>query len=137
MSSNRCSQLSRAFQKPNPLEPADRGRYLLQMADTTPQPRVGSDDERNRIRRVISDLGLVGAANDEKWGRLLDAMRQHEGWRPSYRFKCVDGQPSGLDVEWWYHLPFPMMSIEWFDISYLVTTRTHFGSRYNIHDRFI
>lgn len=94
----------------------DPRRYLLLMADTSPEPNVGTDDEKERIRSVISKRGLVGAANDVKWGRLLDAMRQRAGWRPSYRYKCVDGPPSGWDVEWWYHLPFPMMSVEWFDI---------------------
>ena len=95
---------------------ADWESYLLKMADTSPQSNVGTDDEKERIRSVISERGLVGAANDMKWGRLLDAMRQRAGWRPSYRYKCVDGPPSGWDVEWWYHLPFPMMSVEWFDI---------------------
>lgn len=90
--------------------------YLLEMANTSPQSTVGTDDEKERIRSVIAERGLVGAANDVKWGRLLDAMRQRDGWRPSYRYKCVAGPPSGWDVEWWYHLPFPMMSVEWLDI---------------------
>ena len=93
------------------------------MADTSPQPNVGTDDDKDRIRRVISERGLTGAANDVKWERLLDAMRQRDGWRPSYRYKCVDGPPSGWDVEWWYHLPFPMMSVEWFDICYFQEIR--------------
>lgn len=87
------------------------------MAQTSPQPDFGTENEKDRIRRVISERGLVGAANDEKWGRLLDKMRQRKGWRPSYRFKCVDGPPSGWDTEWWYHLPFPMLSVEWLDIA--------------------
>lgn len=86
------------------------------MAETSPQPNVGTKDEKDRIRRVIFERGLVGAANDVKWGRLLDMMRRREGWRPSYRYKCVHGRPSFWDVEWWCHLPFPMMSVEWFDI---------------------
>ncbi len=38
------------------------------MSNTSPQPNVGADDEKERIRRVISKRGLVGAANDVKWG---------------------------------------------------------------------
>ena len=58
-----------------------------------------------------------------KWGCLLDAIRQRDGWRPSYRYKCVDGPPSNWDTEWWHHLPFPMMSVEWFDICYFQEIR--------------
>jgi hypothetical protein len=43
-------------------------------------------------------------------------MRTRSGWRPSYRFKCVDGKPSYWDTEWWYHVPIPMVSVEWLDI---------------------
>ena len=37
-------------------------------------------------------------------------------------YQCVDGPASGWDVEWWYHLPLPMMSVEWFDISFVQST---------------
>ncbi len=89
------------------------------MSETSPPPNTGSDKEKERLRRVVEQRGLSGAANDCKWSRLLDAMRQRERWRPSYRYKCVDGPPSRWDVEWWCHLPFPMMSVEWFDICFL------------------
>ena len=88
------------------------------MSETSPQPNVGTELEKSKIRAVVSDRGLSGCANDVKWGKLLDAMRLREGWKPSYRYKCVDGAPSGWDVEWWYHLPLPMMSVEWFDIAF-------------------
>ncbi len=88
------------------------------MSDTSPPANFGTSEEKDRIRRVVSERGLTGAANDLKWGQLLDAMRQREGWRPTYRYKCVDGPPSQWDGEWWHHLPFPMMSVEWFDIRY-------------------
>jgi len=88
------------------------------MSETSPSPNTGSDEEKDRLRRVITERGLAGAANDVKWGRLLDAMRQRNGWRPSYRYKRIDGEPSGWDAEWWHHLPFPMMSVEWLDICY-------------------
>lgn len=87
------------------------------MSETSPQPNVGSDEEKEKIRDTIARLGLTGAANDLKWGRLIDAMRTRDGWTPSYRFNCVDSNYiSGWDVEWWYHLPFPMLSVRWFDI---------------------
>ena len=89
------------------------------MSDTSPQPDFGSDDDKKRIRRVINQRGLTGAANDAKWGRLIDTMRQRNGWVPRYRCKCFDGPMSRWDAEWWYHLPLPMMSVEWLDINSL------------------
>ncbi|WP_350318949.1 DUF6678 family protein [Pseudomonas sp. efr-133-R2A-59] len=47
---------------------------------------------------------------------MINHFRQLQGWRPSYRFKSVTGYISGWDVEWFYHLPFPFASVEWFDI---------------------
>ena len=44
-------------------------------------------------------------------------MRQRSKWRPSFRYKCVDGPASGWDAEWWHHVPLPMVSVEWFDIA--------------------
>ena len=76
-----------------------------------------SVDEREQIRRVIVARGLCGLANDTKWDELIAAIRQLEQPRPQYRFKCVDGVPSDWDAEWFYHLPFPFISVEWFDIS--------------------
>lgn len=86
------------------------------MARTFPLASTGSEEEKSRVRRVIQQRGLSGAANDSKWAVLLDAMRTREGWTPSYRWKCVDGPISAWETEWHYHLPFPMMSVEWFDM---------------------
>lgn len=55
-------------------------------------------------------------ANDTKWNELLIFMRTLDGWRPSYRTKWVSGFISEWDVEWFYHLPFPMVGVEWLDI---------------------
>jgi len=44
-------------------------------------------------------------------------MRVRTEWKPSYRCKCIDGPPSGWDTDWFYHLPFPLMSVEWLDVS--------------------
>ncbi|HEY3963824.1 MAG TPA: DUF6678 family protein [Planctomycetaceae bacterium] len=81
--------------------------------------------EREQVQRVVADRGLGGLANDTKWDELITAIRGRDAWRPSYRFKCVDGPPSPWDVEWFYHLPFPMISVEWFDIAYLQEVREH------------
>jgi hypothetical protein len=77
-----------------------------------------SPDEREKLRRVVVERGLVGLANDTKWDEFIWAMRARTGWRPSYRYKCIDGPPSGWDVEWFYHLPFPLLSVEWLDIAH-------------------
>jgi hypothetical protein len=84
-----------------------------------------SADERDKIRRIVMQRGLCGLANDTKWDELINAMRARPDWRPSFRYKCVDGQPSEWDVEWSYHLPFPMLSIEWLDIHFAQEVRAH------------
>lgn len=84
-----------------------------------------STDERPKLQRVIVERQLCGLANDTKWDEFISAMRARKDWRPSYRYKCIDGPPSGWDVEWFYHLPFPFISVEWLDIS--VTQQTHRG----------
>lgn len=71
------------------------------------------------MRSIVRQRGLVGLANDTKWDEFIAATRSRDDWRPSYRCKCIDGPPSRWDVEWFYHLPFPMMSVEWLDITHL------------------
>ncbi len=80
-------------------------------------------DERDKLKRVIAERGLCGLANDTRWNEFITAMRERKDWRPSYRWKCIDGPPSSWDVEWFYHLPFPMISVEWMDVAFLVETR--------------
>jgi hypothetical protein len=82
------------------------------MADAIP---AGVDMEK--IRRVIQRKSLGGLANTTKWNELITAVRAREASRPSYRAKSVEGYVSGWDVEWFYHLPFPFVGVEWFDIS--------------------
>lgn len=73
--------------------------------------------DRDTLRRIAAERGLAGLANNTKWNELLDAMRAKAGWRPSYRTKLiVSDHVSGWDSEWFYHPPFPMLSIEWIDI---------------------
>lgn len=96
------------------------------MGDSLPNAKSAcSSDERRKVQRVVAERGLCGLANDTKWVEFISGMRSHEDWRPSYRFKCVDGRPSSWDVEWFYHLPFPFISIEWFDVGFLQETREH------------
>jgi hypothetical protein len=82
-------------------------------------------EERERIRRVVERRGLCGLANDTKWDEFIHAMRTRPGWTPSYRVKRVDGPPSDWDVEWIYHLPFPMASVEWMDVAHLQEVVEH------------
>lgn len=94
------------------------------MDETLPHAKSArSPDERERLRRVVSHRGLCGLANDTKWGEFIAAVRARTEWRPSYRYKCIDGPPSGWDVEWLYHLPFPLLSVEWMDIAHLHAVR--------------
>ena len=78
-----------------------------------------SPTERENLLRLISQRGLAGLANDTKWNELISAMRTRVDWQPSYRYKSIDGPVSNWDVEWFYHLPFPMLSVEWLDIGHL------------------
>ena len=84
-----------------------------------------SPDERTKLQRIIAERGLCGLANDTKWDEFISAMRARESWRASYRYKCIDGPPSTWDVEWFYHLPFPLLSVEWLDVAFLQETREH------------
>ena len=80
------------------------------MADT------GSDEEKAKIRDLLQKRGLGGVANDTKWNELISFFRAKDDWCPSYRYKWVNGHISGWDAEWWSHLPFPFVGVEWFDI---------------------
>lgn len=87
------------------------------MSETVPGAKSArSPDEREKLRRIAVQRRLCGLANDTKWDELIEAVRARTDWRPSYRCKCIDGPPSGWDVEWFYHLPFPMLSVEWLDV---------------------
>ncbi|WP_245589242.1 DUF6678 family protein [Chitinimonas koreensis] len=43
-------------------------------------------------------------------------FRAQTNWCPSYRWKWLNGHISGWDTEWFHHLPFPFVGVEWFDI---------------------
>ena len=76
------------------------------------------------MQRIVAERGLAGLASDTKWDEFIDAMRARS-WRPSYRSKCVNGFVSGWDVEWFCHLPFPFISVEWFDVAFLQEEKPH------------
>jgi hypothetical protein len=81
-------------------------------------------DERARLKRIVERRGLCGLANDTKWDELINAMRLREGWRPKFRCRCVDAPAyRAWDGEWFYHLPFPLVSLEWLDLEILEETR--------------
>lgn len=85
--------------------------------DGLPGARAGNDPAtRRKIRRAVAARNLARAANDTKWNELIDHFRRQPGWRPSYRTRWVNGRVSVWDVEWCYHLPFPFVGVEWFDI---------------------
>lgn len=81
--------------------------------------------DRSEAKKIIARRGLVGLANDTKWNELIDAMREREDWRPAYRTRLVDGYLSKWEKEWFYHLPFPLISIEWMDLSCQEQIRIH------------
>ena len=96
------------------------------MGDALPSAKsVQTPGERERLRRVIAERNLCGLANDTKWDEFIEGIRTRPNWQPSYRYKCIDGLPSSWDVEWFYHLPFPMLSVEWFDVCHLQEVRVH------------
>jgi len=82
-------------------------------------PHAGIEHDgatRKKIDAAVSARNLARASNNTRWDELIGYFRNQTGWRPSYRSKSVTGCISGWDVEWFYHLPFPFASVEWFDI---------------------
>ena len=85
--------------------------------DELPHAGIAQDDAtRKKIDAAVSARNLARASNNTRWDELISYFRNQTGWRPSYRSKSVTGYISGWDVEWFYHLPFPFASVEWFDI---------------------
>jgi len=77
---------------------------------------VQNNATRKKTDAAVSARNLARASNNTRWDELISYFRNQTGWRPSYRSKSVTGYISGWDVEWFYHLPFPFASVEWFDI---------------------
>ena len=83
---------------------------LLPMADA-----VSDEKDVKEAKRIIAEKQLVGAANNTKWNELISEIRVLPN-PPCYRTKVVNGYVSGWDSEWYYHLPFPLLCVEWIDI---------------------
>jgi len=74
-----------------------------------------------KYRKIAADQGLSGLANNTKWNELLQNMRVRDvkQWSPGYRWQCIEsGYISRWDAEWWHHLPFPFISVRWFDLTF-------------------
>lgn len=85
--------------------------------DELPHAGIVHDDAtRKRIDDAVFARNLGRASNNTRWDELISHFRNQSGWRPSYRSRSVFGHISGWDAEWFYHLPFPFASVEWFDI---------------------
>jgi hypothetical protein len=91
---------------------------LLPMADA-----VSDEKDVKEAKRIIAEKQLVGAANNTKWNELISEMRELAN-PPCYRTKVVNGYISGWDSEWYYHLPFPLLNVEWIDIELTETVLT-------------
>lgn len=76
---------------------------------------VSDEKYVKEAKRTIAEKQLVGAANNTKWNELISEIRELSN-PPCYRTKVVNGYISGWDREWYYHLPLPLLCVEWIDI---------------------
>ena len=81
-----------------------------------PLASENKDKYKKQFYSIIKKRNLVGVANDTKWNELIHFMRNCDDWKPSYRSLSINGYLSEWDVEWFYHLPFPFIGVEWFEI---------------------
>ena len=84
--------------------------------DELPSAGAAHEAARKKIDAAVAARNLGSVSNNTRWNELINYFRHVTGWRPSYRSKLVTGHISAWDVEWFYHLPFPFASVEWFDI---------------------
>jgi hypothetical protein len=84
--------------------------HSLPLANAVPE-----NEDKEKIAQQARQKFSGSLANDTQWNELITYVRGLE-WRPSYRSKWVNGHISGWDVEWFYHLPYPFVGVEWFDI---------------------
>jgi|SRR5581483_558768 len=85
---------------------------------TGPSSNYGTEEEKNKIRKIVEQRGLAGVANTTKWNELLTFMRERDGWTPSFKTKwLINGYVSDWDSEWWYHpSTIPFVGVEWLDM---------------------
>ncbi len=91
-----------------------------------------------KFKNLVSSLNLIGLANNTKWNELISNMRKFEinGWKPKFRFNCIDTKYiSPWDGEWYHHLPYPFISVRWFEISFLEKSLncSHLGKEHIDH----
>ncbi len=75
-----------------------------------------------KLKKLAISMGLSGLANNTKWNELITTIRNSPDseWRPSFRYNCIDSEfISTWDCEWWHHLPFPFVSVRWFEVSFM------------------
>lgn len=84
---------------------------------------VLENEDREKIALQTCRKFSGALANDTKWNELLLFVRGLD-WRPSYRSKWVNGHVSSWDTEWSYHLPYPFVGVEWFDMDLQRERRT-------------
>ena len=77
--------------------------------------------ELPKLRKLIAASNLVGLANDTKWNELITHIRNLAGeWRPMYRCNCIASDfISQFEAEWWHHLPFPLISVRWLEVTFI------------------
>ncbi|ALO42783.1 DUF6678 family protein [Pseudoalteromonas phenolica] len=85
---------------------------LLPTAESCPQ-----EIDKSKLLKQIHQKQLVGLCNNTKWNEILTAFRDNQ-WFVANRSKWINGQISQWENDWAYHLPFPFLGVEWFDICY-------------------
>ncbi len=100
-----------------------------------------------KLKKLAIKKGLVGLANDTKWNELLSYFRNipENEQAPAFRCKCIESEYiSEWDSEWFYHLPFPFISVLWFDISFenqcsinIEAVVKNIGFEYSINNSFL
>lgn len=89
----------------------------IPMADSVPRGVTGD------FAKIATARRLAGAANTTKWNELISSFRGSSAWRPKFRSKSIAGGITKWDGEWFYHLPFPFICVEWFDIEFQEVVR--------------
>lgn len=74
----------------------------------------------DKLKKEIKSKNLVGLCNNTKWDELLTAFRANK-WTVCNRSKWINGFISNWENDWFYHLPFPFVGVEWFDIRFVKT----------------
>ena len=74
----------------------------------------------DKLKKEIKSKNLVGLCNNTKWDELLTVFRANK-WTVCNRSKWINGFISGWESDWFYHLPFPFVGVEWFDIKFVKT----------------